>query len=73
MTNKRTLYRGQDCVRKFRESLRELAKSVTDFEKGKMLAITKEELKSHQDAKGCYICGKWILKELFKSFKLSKS
>ena len=28
-----------------------------------MLPLTKEELKSHQDAKVCYICGKRILKE----------
>ena len=26
-----------------------------------MLPLTKEELKSHQDAKVCYICGKIIL------------
>ena len=31
-----------------------------------MLPLTKEELKSHQDAKVCYICGKGILKELSK-------
>ena len=36
--------------------------------KGKrMLTLTKEELKSHQEAKACYICGKRILKELSKS------
>ena len=27
-----------------------------------MLPLMKEELKSHQDAKVCYICGKRILK-----------
>ena len=32
-----------------------------------MLPLTKEELKSHQDAKVCYICGKRILKKLSKS------
>ena len=32
-----------------------------------MLPLTKEELKSHQDAKACYICGKRILKKLSKS------
>ena len=29
----------------------------------KILPSTKEELKSHQDAKVCYICGKRILKK----------
>ena len=28
-----------------------------------MLLLTKEELKSHQDVKVCYICGKRILKK----------
>ena len=27
-----------------------------------MLPLKKEGLKSHEDAKLCYICGKWILK-----------
>ena len=36
-------------------------KNMIDFEKNKMLPSTKEELKSHQDAKVCYICGKRFL------------
>ena len=32
-----------------------------------MLPLTKEELKSHQDARNCYICEKRILKTLLKS------
>ena len=32
-----------------------------------MLPLTKEELKLHQDATNCYICGKGILKRLAKS------
>ena len=61
--NKHTLYRGKDCVRKFCTSLRERTKSINGFEK-KMLPLTKEELKSHQDAKVCYNCGKRLLKSL---------
>ena len=38
-----------------------------NFEKKKMLPLTKEELKSHQDAKTCYIWAKRILKNLSKS------
>ena len=33
------------------------AKNIIDFEKKKMLQLTKKDLKSHQDAKVCYICG----------------
>ena len=62
--NKHTLYCGKDCMKKFAESLREHAKNVIDFEKKKMLPLTKEESKSHQDAKVCYICGKRIFKSI---------
>ena len=51
---------------KFCESSREHAKSIIDFEKKKLLSLTKEELKSHQDAKICYICGKKMLKNFSK-------
>ena len=37
-----------------------------------MLPLTKEELKPHQDAKVCYICGKRILKKLSKSTNYGK-
>ena len=44
----------------------EHAKNIIDFEKRKMLPLTKEELKSYQDAKVCHICGKKILKKFAK-------
>ena len=37
-----------------------------------MLPLTKEELKSQEDAKVCYICGKRILKKLSKSMNYGK-
>ena len=37
-----------------------------------MLPLTKEELKSHHDAKVCYIRGKRILKKLSKSINYQK-
>ena len=54
-------------MKKFCESLREHAKNIINFEKKKMLLLTKDELKPHQDAKVCYICGKRIIKKLSKS------
>ena len=50
-------------MKKFCNFLKEHAKNITDFEKKKMLPLTKEELKSCQDVKVCYICGKRILKK----------
>ena len=58
-----TLYRGENCMNKFCTSLREHAKNIIDFEKEKMSPLTKEELKSHHNAKVCYICGKRLLKK----------
>ena len=40
------------------DSLTEHAKNVILFEKKKMLPLTKEELKSYQEGKLCYVCGK---------------
>ena len=64
--DKYTLYRGQDCMKKICESLREHAKSIIDFEKKKMLPLTRKELKSHEDAKLCYICRIRFFKKLFR-------
>ena len=64
--DKHPLYCGKDCMKKFCTSLREHAKNITDFETKKMLPLTKEESKSHQDARVCYICGKRILKKFAK-------
>ena len=38
-----------------------------------MLTLTKEELKSHQEPKACYICGKRILNKLSQSINYQKS
>ena len=38
-------------MEKFCQSLREQARNIIGFEKKKMFALTKEELKSHEDVK----------------------
>ena len=70
--NKHTLYCGKYFIKKSFTSLREHAKKIIDFGKKKMLPLTKEGLKPHQDAKVCYICGKRILKKLSKSINYRK-
>ena len=60
--DKHTLYHGKDCMKKFCTSLKLHAKNIIDFEKKKMLPLTKRDLKSYQDGNVCYICGKIILK-----------
>ena len=54
--NKHTLYRGENCMEKF-------VTTLINFEKKKILPLTKKELKLHQDATACYICKKRFLKE----------
>ena len=63
LQNKHTLYCGKDCMKNFCDSLREHAKNIIAFEE-KMLPLAKEELKSYQEAKLCYICRKGILEKL---------
>ena len=61
--NKYILYRWEDYMKKFCTSLREYATNVINFEKKKVLPLTKKELKLHQDAAACYICVKRFLKK----------
>ena len=68
--NKHTLYRGEDCLKTFCESLKEHAKNIIDSEKEKMLPLTKKELKSDQYATVCYIYGKRFIKKFAKNKKL---
>ena len=43
--NKHTLYRREDCMKIFCTSLRENVKNIFDFEKKKMLTLTKKTTK----------------------------
>ena len=38
-------------MKRFCDSLREQGKAITDFEKKKLLWLTRKELKSHEDVK----------------------
>ena len=40
--NKHTLYGGEDCMEKFCTSLKEHVMNVINFEKNKMLLLTKK-------------------------------
>ena len=66
------MYRGKDCIKKFCTSSREGGKNRIDFEKKKTLSLTNKNLKSHQHAKVCQICGKRILTKLSKTINYQK-
>ena len=60
--NKHTLYRGKDRMKKFCASLRKHVKNIIAFEKEKMIQLTNEEAKSHEDGTVCYIRRKYFQK-----------
>ena len=59
-------------MKNFCTSLREHAKNIIDFEKKKMIPLTNEELKIHEDARVCYVCGKYFIKKLAENINLWK-
>ena len=50
-----TEYRGNDCMKKFCESLREHAMEIINFERKKMKLLTKEQQESYKNAKISYV------------------
>ena len=61
------LYTWKRLYKTFESSLREYAKFITDFENKNLLALEKQDLKTHCYEKVSYICGTTILKNLSKS------
>ena len=59
-------------MKKVCQSLREQAKSIIDFEKKKILPLTREELKSFIDADVCYICRIRFIRNLSKNINYWK-
>ena len=56
--NKLNYYRGKDCMKKFCKDLKEHATRIINYEKKKIIPLTKEEKINHNDQKICYICKK---------------
>ena len=54
--NKLDVCRGEDCMKKFWECLIDHTMKVINFKKGKMKLSTKEQQKSYENVKICYIC-----------------
>ena len=48
-------YRGDDCMKKFCKDLREQAAKIINYEKKKMIPLTKKEQENHNRQKVCYI------------------
>ena len=62
--NKDTLYRGEDCMKKFYESLREHAKNIIDFEK-KIVTVNKRRTKIISRHKSMLYLWKKVPKQVY--------
>ena len=58
LKNKLNYYRGKDCMKKFCKDLKEHATRIINYEKKKIIPLTKEEEINYNDQKVCYICKK---------------
>ena len=56
--NKLNYYRGEDCMKKFCEDLREHATKIISYKKKDMIPLTKKEEENYNNQKVCYICKK---------------
>ena len=51
--NKLDYYRGEDCMKRFCLNLRDYATKIINYEKKKMIPLTKKEEKHHNKQKVC--------------------
>ena len=63
-------YRGKDCMKKFCKDLREHATKIINYEKKKLIPLTKEEKIYHNEQEICYICKKGFDKNDKKHYKV---
>ena len=68
--NKINNYRGKDWMKKFCKDLREHVTKIINYEKKKMIPLTKEEKIYHNEQEICYICKKEFDKNDKKHYKV---
>ena len=68
--NKLDYYRSKDCVKRFCKDLREHATKIFNYEKKKMISLTKKDEIYHNKRKICYICKKEFDTNDKKNYKL---
>ena len=69
--NKLNYYRGKDCRKKFCKDLKEHATRIINYEKKKIIPLTKEEKINYNDQQICYICKKEFDKSDKKHHKVT--
>ena len=56
--NKVDHYRGEDCMKKFADSLKDHVSIIINYEQKKLIKLTEEEHENHKYETVCYICNK---------------
>ena len=54
--NKHDVYRGNGCMKRICDSLREQAMKIINFKKKTIKLLAKEQQESYENARICYIC-----------------
>ena len=70
--NNHDVYRDKDCIKKICEFLREHTVKIINIKKKKMKLLTKEQQKSFEYAKICYICKEKFENKYLKDKKYRK-
>ena len=70
LKSKLNYYRGKDCMKKFCKDLKEQATRIINYEKKKIIPLTKEEKINYNDQQICYICKKEFDKSNKKHHKV---
>ena len=58
LRNKLNHYRGEDCIEKLTDHLKDHATGILDCEQKNLIKLTKEEYENHKNQKVYYICNK---------------
>ena len=56
--NKRSFYRGKDCIKRFCSDLKELGTKIINYKQKEMIPLTDKENKYYEEQEKCHICQK---------------
>ena len=56
--DKRSFYRGKDCIKRFCSDLKELGTKIINYEEKEMIPLTDNENKFYEEQEKCHICQK---------------
>ena len=68
--NKYDVYKDDDCMRKFYESLKKCSMEINNFAKEKMISLTNDQYESYLKQINCHICEKMFVDKYANDIKL---